>query len=68
MWKTNKAHKLRLEKETDERIMRDKEKAMKRQEPSISFMQVSMKLKSNCNGTVLKVNSFTKTGEGVFLL
>lgn len=44
MWKTNKVHRLRLEKETDERIMRDKEKAMKRQEPSISFMQVSIKV------------------------
>lgn len=53
MWKTNKAHRLRLEKETDERIMRDKEKAMKRQEPSISFLQVSVKLKSNCTKTVL---------------
>ncbi|CAG5025078.1 unnamed protein product [Parnassius apollo] len=39
MWRTHKAHKLRLEKETDENIMRSKEKAIKLQEPSVSFLQ-----------------------------
>lgn len=40
MWRTHKAHKLRLEKETDETIMRSKEKASKLQEDSIGFLQV----------------------------
>lgn len=41
MWRTHKAYKLRLEKETDENIMRNKEKATKLQEPSVSFLQVT---------------------------
>ncbi|XP_049874531.1 axotactin isoform X2 [Pectinophora gossypiella] len=41
MWRTNKAHKMRLEKEEDEKIMRDKEKATKLQEPRISFGQLN---------------------------
>ncbi|XP_028171910.1 contactin-associated protein-like 5 isoform X3 [Ostrinia furnacalis] len=41
MWRTHKAHKLRLEKETDENIMRNKEKAIKLQEPSVSFLQLN---------------------------
>ncbi|KAI5645545.1 laminin G domain-containing protein [Phthorimaea operculella] len=40
MWRTDKAHKLRKEKEEDEKILRNKEKAMKLQEPSISFAQL----------------------------
>lgn len=40
MWRTHKAHKLRLEKETDENIMKSKEIATKLQEPSFGFMQV----------------------------
>lgn len=42
MWRTNKAHKLNLEKETDEKIMRSKEMATMFQEPSISFLQVNI--------------------------
>lgn len=42
MWRTQKAYKMRLEKETDENIMRSKEKATKLQEPSVSFIQVNM--------------------------
>ncbi|XP_045536292.1 contactin-associated protein like 5-3 [Papilio machaon] len=41
MWRTHKAHRLRLEKETDENIMRNKEKAIKLQEPSVSFLQLN---------------------------
>ncbi|KAL0872124.1 hypothetical protein ABMA27_004544 [Loxostege sticticalis] len=41
MWRTHKAYKLRLEKETDENIMRNKEKAIKMQEPSVSFLQLN---------------------------
>ncbi|CAH2242739.1 jg11897 [Pararge aegeria aegeria] len=41
MWRTHKAYKLRLEKETDENIMRNKEKATKLQEPSVSLVQLT---------------------------
>ncbi|XP_050669138.1 axotactin isoform X2 [Leptidea sinapis] len=41
MWRTQKAYKLRLEKEYDENIMRNKEKATKLQEPSVTFLQVN---------------------------
>lgn len=44
MWRTHKAHKLRLENETDETIMRSKEKATKLQEPSVSFLAVRTQL------------------------
>lgn len=40
MWRTHKAYKLSLEKQTDENIMRSKEHATKLQEPTISFLQV----------------------------
>ncbi|XP_048487493.1 contactin-associated protein-like 4 [Plutella xylostella] len=41
MWRTQKAYKLRLEKETDENIMRNKEKATKLQEPAVSYLQLN---------------------------
>lgn len=41
MWRTQKAYKLKLEKEADERILKIKEMANKLQEPSVSFLEVS---------------------------
>ncbi|KAH9638999.1 hypothetical protein HF086_000925 [Spodoptera exigua] len=41
MWRTHKAYKLNLEKQTNEDIMRSKEHATKLQEPSISFLQLN---------------------------
>ncbi|PZC82361.1 hypothetical protein B5X24_HaOG210664 [Helicoverpa armigera] len=41
MWRTHKAYKLSLEKQTDENIMRSKEHATKLQEPTISFLQLN---------------------------
>lgn len=42
MWRTHKAYKLNLEKQTDENIIRSKEHATKLQEPTISFLQVNI--------------------------
>ncbi|CAG9793731.1 unnamed protein product [Diatraea saccharalis] len=50
MWRTHKAHKIRLEKETDENIMRNKEKAVKLQEPSVSFLQMKDDIEANKDG------------------
>ncbi|XP_013140264.1 PREDICTED: contactin-associated protein like 5-3 isoform X2 [Papilio polytes] len=61
MWRTHKAHKLRLEKETDENIMRNKEKAIKLQEPSVSFLQlnkedgVQVKEELKANGVTIDI-------------
>ncbi|XP_038206358.1 contactin-associated protein like 5-1 isoform X1 [Zerene cesonia] len=61
MWRTQKAYKLRLEKETDENIMRNKEKATKLQEPSVSFMQLNkddvdkVEADKKSNGVVIDV-------------
>ncbi|KAF9811402.1 hypothetical protein SFRURICE_002771 [Spodoptera frugiperda] len=41
MWRTHKAYKLSLEKQTNEDIMRSKEHATKLQEPTISFLQLN---------------------------
>lgn len=50
MWRTQKAYKMRLDKETDENIMRNKEKATKLQEPSVSFIQLNKEIEENKNG------------------
>ncbi|KAM3960760.1 axotactin [Aphomia sociella] len=58
MWRTHKAHKLRLEKETDENIMRNKEKAIKLQEPAVSFLQLNKEDDQNKEGDK-KINGVT---------
>ncbi|XP_060802633.1 axotactin [Amyelois transitella] len=50
MWRTHKAHKLRLEKETDETILRSKEKASKLQEDTVSFLQLTKDVDGNTDG------------------
>ncbi|XP_045517931.1 contactin-associated protein-like 2 isoform X1 [Pieris brassicae] len=59
MWRTQKAYKLRLEKETDENILRNKEKATKLQEPSVSFLQIKEETEKEgdkkSNGVVIDV-------------
>ncbi|XP_059053874.1 axotactin isoform X2 [Achroia grisella] len=59
MWRTHKAHKLRLEKETDENIMRSKEKATKLQEPAVSFVQLSKEDNENGKESDKKINGVT---------
>ncbi|RVE50628.1 hypothetical protein evm_004752 [Chilo suppressalis] len=58
MWRTHKTHKMRLEKETDENIMRNKEKAIKLQEPSVAFLQIKEEGEANKNGEK-KTNGIT---------
>ncbi|KAI8426433.1 hypothetical protein MSG28_005270, partial [Choristoneura fumiferana] len=59
MWRTHKAHRLRLEKETDENIMKSKEIATKLQEPSFAFMQMKEGEEANKEGTEKKSNGVT---------
>ncbi|KAJ0178446.1 hypothetical protein K1T71_006269 [Dendrolimus kikuchii] len=40
MWRTHKTHKINLEKQADENILRSKEQASRLQEPSVSFLQL----------------------------
>lgn len=42
MWRTHKTHRLKLEKETDEKILRSKEIALQYQEPNAAFTQVGI--------------------------
>ncbi|XP_041986307.1 contactin-associated protein-like 5 isoform X2 [Aricia agestis] len=57
MWRTQKAYKLRLEKETDDNIMRNKEKATKLMEPSVAFVnkEESTEEDKKTNGVVIEV-------------
>ncbi|XP_063382672.1 axotactin isoform X1 [Cydia fagiglandana] len=59
MWRTHKAHRLRLEKETDENIMKNKEIATKLQEPSFAFMQLKDGDESNKVDNEKKPNGVT---------
>lgn len=56
MWRTHKNHKINLEKQADENLLRSKEKASRLQEPSISFVQVDNKEKEEATNEERKVN------------
>ncbi|CAB3260316.1 unnamed protein product [Arctia plantaginis] len=67
MWRTHKAYKLNLEKQTDENIMRSKEQATKLQEPAISFIQIN-KDTEDPNKTIDEINGVTIDAAPIFIV